>query len=246
MGKRTLFFVVVLLFTSYSNAAEVRIAVATNFLATMKELKSLYEASTNAQLSVSAASSGKIYAQIINGAPFDLFLSADQRYVDKLIEQGKAVKESRYLYARGVLVLWSRDTKRVDRNSLFGRDITRLSIANPRLAPYGLAALQTLDALGLSQALKAKIVTGESVGQAFQFVATGNAEYGFVARSQVLNPKNVFNRSHYWLVPTDLYSPILQEAVLLTRARNEEKAMAFMHFLKSDAAKSIIFKYGYM
>lgn len=226
-------------------ATKINVAVAANFLVTMEELATQYEAESGIMLNISSASSGKIYAQIMNGAPYDVFLSADQIYTQKLIENNKALRKSRFVYARGTLVLWSRSKKLIDQNTLLRDNFKYLSIANPKLAPYGAAAEEVMSALGVKDALKRKIVKGESVGQAFQFVATGNAEYGFVAASQVLNTRNTMNRSDYWLVPSDLYTPILQEAVMLSRSSGDVAARDFMSFLQSSVAKAIIGKYGY-
>lgn len=226
-------------------AGEVRVATATNFLSTLKNISPLFEEQTGHQLRISSASSGKLYAQIINGAPFDVFLSADRYFPERLVEADKAINESRFIYATGVLILWSSASSHIDEKSLLTADVHRIAIANPKTAPYGLAAKQTMDKMGISRAIKHKIVTGESVGQAFQFTATGNAQLGFVSASQVYSPINQFNREYYWQVPFDYYDPIDQEAALLKRGKNNPAAIAFMEFMKSDAARRMITQSGY-
>ncbi len=234
-----------LAFAPILNAAEVRVAVAANFLATLKALVPLYEQQSGDRLLVSAGSSGKLYAQIINGAPYDVLLSADQHYPEKLIQQGKALAEPRFVYATGVLVLWSADETPLDETRLTEAEVKRIALANPATAPYGATAKQALDKMGLWQALEKKIVRGESVGQAFQFVASGNAQLGFIALSQVLNPRNRFNRRYYWTVPADFHAPLVQEAVLLEYGKKNAAARRFLEFLNSPAARDVISEYGY-
>ncbi len=228
------------------HAGEVRVAVAANFLATLKALAPEYEAQSGHKLIISGASSGKLYAHILNGAPYDVLLSADKFYPEKLVEVDKAVSNSRFTYAVGRLVLWSRDKQPIDRTRLSDPDIKRIAIANIRTAPYGTAAQHVLQKIGLWSTLKGKLVRGESIGQTFQFVATGNAQLGFVALSQVLNPKNHFNQTFYWLVPQDHYPLLEQEAVLLTYGKNNPNARNFLEFLKSDVVRDAIRQYGYL
>jgi len=235
-----------LLINTFSAAAEVRVAVAANFLATLKVLAPLYEQQSGDSLIISAGSSGKLYAQIVNGAPYDVLLSADRSYPQRLMDVGKAVGQSRFVYATGQLALWSRDKNRLSENSLRSDKVKRIALANPKTAPYGFAAQQTLQRLGLLKKLQAKLVMGESVGQAFQFTATGNAQLGFIALSQVLNPKNRFNKTDYWLVPADFYLPLQQQAVLLQRGEQSAAAKRFLTFMKSDDARHIIRQYGYL
>lgn len=232
-------------FAPVLNAGEVRVAVAANFLATLKALAPLYEQQSGDRLIISAGSSGKLFAQIVNDAPYHVFLSADQQFPEKLIQQGKGLAEPRFVYATGVLVLWSAEETTLDETRLTSSEVRRIALANFATAPYGAAAKQALDKMRLWRALEKKIVRGESVGQAFQFVASGNAQLGFIALSQVLNPNNKFNRQYYWQVPTDLYTPLVQEAVLLEYGKNNVAARRFLDFLNSPAARKVISEYGY-
>ncbi len=227
-------------------AGEVRVAVAANFLATLKALSPVYKKQSGDRLIISAASTGKLYAQIVNGAPFDVLLSADRHYPEKLVQANKAMAKSRFVFASGRLVLWGRQARAFDQHSINAADVKRVAIASPRAAPYGKAAQQTLQALGQWQRLKSKLVYGESIGQAFQFVASGNAQLGFVALSQVLNPRNPFKQPDYWLVPQAYYSPLEQEAVLLHYGKDNAAARRFLTFLESDAAREVIKQYGYL
>ncbi len=229
-----------------AQAGEVRVAVAANFLATLKALAPEYEKLSGYRLIISGASSGKLYAQIVNGAPYDVLLSADTLYPEKLVKLGKAESHSRFIYVTGRLVLWSSDKNPINEARLSDPDIKRIAIANTRTAPYGSAAKHVLQKIGLWSALKGKLVRGESVGQTFQFVASGNAQLGFVALSQVLSPKNRFNQKFYWLVPQDLYPLLEQEAVLLKYGKNNSSAKHFLEFLKSEAAHGVMKQYGYI
>jgi len=237
-------FALLLLFP-IAQAEQVRLAVAANFLATAKALAPRFEKQYGHHLSISGASTAKLYAQIVNGAPYDVLLAADQKHPLKLEQAGKVVAGTRFVYATGRIVLWSSEAKPLDANSLDNKTTSRLAIANPRTAPYGRAAQQTLQAMGLWQVLRPKLVQGESVAQAFQFVATGNAQLGIVALSQVLNPANRYNQKYYWLVPEIYYAPLLQEAVLLEHGRDNAAAKQFLQFLRSEAAVNIMRSYGY-
>ncbi len=243
--KLFLFLVLVALFSGL-HAGEVRVAVAANFLVTLKAIATEYENLSGNQLIISGSSSGKLYAQIVNGAPYDVLLSADQYYPEKLIESGKAIPSSRFTYATGRLVLWSGEKQPIDASRLDDPDIKRIAIANMRTAPYGRAAQHVLQNMGLWSMLKNRLVRGENIGQTFQFVATGNAQLGFVALSQVLNPKNYFNQEFYWLVPQDDYPALEQEAVLLKHGKNNMDAKHFLAFLKSDRARDVMQQYGYL
>ncbi len=243
--KALLFILISLLLLPSAQAEQVRLAVAANFLATVKALAPLFEEQTGSELIISGASTGKLYAQIINGAPYDVLLSADQKHPQQLEQAGKVVEGSRFIYAAGKIVLWSSEAKPLDKDSIAGGGFAKLAIANPRTAPYGQAAQQALQNMGLWQAAKPKLVQGESIGQAFQFVATGNAQLGLVALSQVLNPANLYNRQHYWLVPENLHEPLAQEAALLAYGRDNAAAKQFLQFLRSDEAVNIMRAYGY-
>ena len=225
---------------------KLRVAVASNFLATLSELKTVFEKNHEVKILLSGASSAKLYAQIENGAPYDIFFSADTMFPEKLIKNGKADSESRFNYAIGSLVLWSSNSQVDVKEKLESHQkVKRIAIANPKVAPYGEAAKQTMEKLGVWKSYKRKTVYGESVGQAFQFVATGNAQLGFVALSQVLSPMNQINRKRYWLVPSSYHTPLDQEVVILKRTKNSIAAKQFLSFIKSDDAKSIMDKYGY-
>lgn len=230
-----------------ARAAEALVAVATNFAEVMAALVPRFEADTDHRIRVSSGSTGKLYAQIRNGAPFDIFLAADRRRPELLESAGAAVAGSRFTYAIGRLVLWSADANRIgaDGAAVLRRgDFRHLAIANPKLAPYGLAAQQALSALGLWDPLKDRIVQGENIGQVFSLVATGNAEIGFVALSAVLSPRHKVTGS-YWNVPVNLYEPIRQDAVLLSHGAENAAARAFLGYMKSAAARSVIARYGY-
>lgn len=223
-------------------AAEARVAVAANFAAPAKALAVRFEAETGHRVVVSVGSTGKFASQIAAGAPFDVFLAADDATPRRLVAQGLAVAGTQATYAVGRLVLWSRDPARVDADGrvLGRRDWQRLAIANPRLAPYGAAAMQVLSARGLADAVAPRLVTGDSVAQAWQFVATGNAEIGFVALAQVRE-----GEGSAWRVPASLHDPIRQDAVLLARGRDKPAALAWLRFLRGAEARAMIAGFGY-
>lgn len=227
-------------------AADVQVAVAANFSAPMKIIAAEFEKDTGHKAVLSFGATGKFYAQIRNGAPFEVFLAADEDTPAKLEREGAAVRGSRFTYATGRLALWSARPGVVDaqgevlKNGGFGK----LAIAAPKLAPYGAAALETMTRLGVLAALQPRLVTGESIGQAFSFVATGNADLGFVALSQVLESGKLASGSA-WIVPETLHSPIRQDAVLLTRGKDSPAARQLMVFLQSDKARAVIRAHGY-
>lgn len=220
--------------------ADVRVAVASNFVAPMSELAQRFEQQSGVRVLISPGSSGKLYAQINNGAPFDVFFSADQQKPALLIKSGKAVASSVFTYARGKLVLWSADKNYLNETPdvLGTARFERLALANPRLAPYGVAASEVLAQLSLTEATQARWVTGENIAQTFQFVSTGNAELGFVALSQIKNAGG-----STWHIPVSLYSPINQDAVLLNK--HSKDALGFMEFIKSPKTAELIASYGY-
>ena len=209
----------------------------------MQEVAPEFEAATGARLRVATASTGKLYAQIVNGAPFDVLLAADRERPQLLEESGAAVRGSRFTYAEGQLVLWSRQVDDC-RGTLDGMESGKLAIANPATAPYGLAAQQFLEREGLWIALGPRLVKGESVIQALQFAATGNATLGFVAESLLLSDAVPEPRCT-WEVPATNHEPIEQQAVLLRRAANNADAAAFLAFLQSPEAREIISRHGY-
>ena len=236
------------LFVNQSLASEIRIAVASNFYSTMKEiivqfeLENLQTSKVN-KIVLIPGSSGKHFAQIINGAPFDLFFSADKLRPVLLEEQGMIRDQSRFTYALGKLVLWSPRDGFIDSDGLvlFDADFRFLAIANPQIAPYGIASKETLVSMNLWQDMNKKIVKGENIAQTFQFVRSENAELGFVSYSQILDP--MFNLGgSFWLVSQSLYNPIEQQAVLL---RDSSLGKEFMKFMQSDKALNIINKNGY-
>ncbi len=235
-----------LLAAQVANAGEVNAAVAANFTAPMQQIVAEFQKETGHTVKLSFGSSGKFYSQIKEGAPFDVFLAADVKNPKLLEDEGAAVAGSRFVYALGKLVLWSAQPGYVDDKGAVLRKGTynKLAYADPKLAPYGLAAKETLDELGLWNVVQPKLVTGESIAQTWQFAATGNAELAFVALSQITRDGKVAEGS-YWLVPAHLYNPIRQGAVLLTKARDNEAAKALLAYLKGDKAKAIITTFGY-
>lgn len=223
------------------------IAVAANFAEVMERLESDFESQSPHAITVASGSTGKLYAQIEAGAPFDVLLAADQARPILLEQSGLAVPGTRFTYASGRLALWSADPGRVgvDGAALL-RDggFRRLALANPALAPYGAAAVEALRALGAYDALRSRFVLGENVGQAHAMVATGNAEIGLVALSLVLSPRNQGAGSH-WEVPAALYTPIHQEAILLTRAEDNSAARDLLAYLRRPGVREVIRGFGY-
>ena len=227
-------------------AAQVNAAVASNFSAPMMQIAALFRQQTGDTVKLSFGSTGKFYAQIRGGAPFDVFIAADTATPQRMEQEGLAVNGSRFVYALGKLVLWSAQPGYVDDKGAVLRkgNYSKLAIADPKLAPYGMAAQQTLEQLGLWDAMQGKLVTGENITQTWQFAATGNVELAFVALSQVMRDSKV-SAGSWWLVPMDMYHPIKQAAVLLAGAKDKAAAQAFLDFLKSDQAAAVIRRYGY-
>jgi molybdate transport system substrate-binding protein len=236
----------VVLFASPARASDVQVAVAANFAQPMKRIAEAFGRDTGHRVVVVTGATGTFFAQIEQGAPFDVFLAADQATPERLVVDGFAVGESRFTYGLGVLVLWSARAGYVDAGGavLSKGDFRHLAIANPKLAPYGVAAINTLESLGLLDGLRPKLVQGQSIAQAVLFVASGNAELGFVALSQVAAPDAPLAGS-YWVVPADLYPPITQDAVLLKRGTSNPAANALCQYLKGTRARDIIRSYGY-
>jgi len=224
-------------------AGETKVAVAANFTEAAKAIAARFKARTGHDASLSFGSSGQFFTQIANGAPYEVFLSADVERPQKAEAEGLAVPGSRFTYATGRLVLYSKTPGLVDGKGavLKTGKFEKLAIADPKAAPYGQAAVETLNKLRLYDALKPKIVTGSSITQAFQYVQTGAAEVGFVALSQVVDEKG----GSRWVVPAANHTPIDQQAVLLKTGQNSEAAKAFLTFLKGGEAKAIIKRYGY-
>ncbi|MBI3735590.1 molybdate ABC transporter substrate-binding protein [Candidatus Sumerlaeota bacterium] len=225
-------------------AGEVQVAVASNFSGTLEKLGRKFESSKRHKLIVSSGASGKLYTQIKHGAPFEVFLSADADRPRMLEAQGFAVKGSRFTYGIGKLVLWGAKTVSKPEDKLKSGDFKHLAIADPKTAPYGEAARETLTHLGLDSKTLGNLVTGESLAQTFQFVDSGAAELGFVALSQLRESGKIKTGSH-WIVPDDLHQPIEQQAVLLISGEPNPTAHEFLEFLKSDEARKIIEDAGY-
>lgn len=244
--KSVLVAVVCILFAVPAMAAEVNVAVAANFTAPMKQIAAEFEKDTGHTAVLAFGSSGKFFAQIKNGAPFQLFLSADDEKPAQLVKDGLTVADSRFTYAIGTLVLWSAKPGFVDPKGevLSKGTFAKIAIANPKLAPYGSAAVEVLTKLGLLTALQPKFVQGENISQTYQFVSTANAELGFVALSQVMKNGKITTGSA-WIVPGKQHSPIRQDAVLLATGKDNAAAKALMSYLKTEKAKTIIRSYGY-
>lgn len=227
---------------SLAHAASATVAVAANFTAAAKEIGERFQASSGHSLLFSFGATGQLFTQISQGAPFDVFLAADQKRPQLAEQAGLAVPKSRFTYAYGKLVLFSMDSSLVkDASSLRHSHFTKLALANPRTAPYGSAAIAVLHALGEYQSLEKQIVQGNNIAQTYQFVVSRNAELGFVAQSQVINS----NQGSRWIVPQSLYPRIAQDAVLLKTAAHNAAAIAFMQFLQGPEARAIIERFGY-
>ena len=240
------FFACLLAAATAARAAEVQVAVAANFVGPLQRIGETFTAASGHVLKVSSGATGKFYTQVVSGAPFDVLIAADDETPRKLIAEGHAVAGTNFTYAIGRLVLWSAQPGFVDaQGAVLGSSAFRhLAIANPKVAPYGAAALQVLRSRGLADALSLRLVTGESIAQAYQFAATGNAELAFVALSQVALPGKGAVGS-YWLVPQSLYGEIKQDAVLLKTGEKNPAAVALLAYLKSEPAQQLIRGFGY-
>ena len=228
------------------NAADVQVAVAANFAEPIKAVAAVLEKTTGHKVVVTLGSTGKLYAQIKNGAPFDVLLAANTEAPMQLEKDGLIQPGSRFTYASGKLVLWSADALKVDAKGevLKSSGFRKIAYAAPKVAPYGRAAVQAMHNMGLSAALAPKLVQGESIGQTFNFIHTGNAELGFVALSQVLEQGKLKSGS-MWVVPQAMYEPIRQDAVVLVRGAANPAAQALVMLLKSPDIKDLIRSYGY-
>lgn len=229
-----------------AHATDVSVAVAANFAAPMQAIAVAFAQDTGHRAVLAFGSTGKFYAQIHNGAPFQVLLAADDDVPARLEKEGLAVAGTRFTYAMGHLVLWSKQPALVDAagDVLRHGSFAHLAMADPKLAPYGAAALQTLQQLGVLPSLQPRLVQGESIAQAYQFVATGNAPLGFVALSQVMREGKLVEGSS-WVVPANLHAPLRQDAVLLGGAKDNAAALALMAYLKSDKARALMRGYGY-
>lgn len=248
MLKRPLRFLALLgaLLAGLCQAGEVRVAVAANFAAPMQKIAATFARDTGHTAVLAVGSTGKFYAQIVHGAPFHLLLAADSETPARLEKEGLAVAGSRFTYATGRLVLWSRNRTLVDGagDVLRSAKFERLALADPKLAPYGAAAQDTLQAMVLLPALQPRLVLGESIGQVYQFVASGNAALGFVALSQVWADGQLSEGS-VWIVPAQLHAPLRQDAVLLNAGQGNAAAMALVTYLQSASARAVMRGYGY-
>lgn len=237
-----------LLFAAFTaaRADTVSVAVAANFTTPMQKIAAAFQADTGHKAELSFGATGKFYAQITHGAPFQVLLSADDTTPARLEREGKAVAHSRFTYAIGTLVLWSAQANTVDGqgNILKSGDFKHLAIANPKLAPYGAAAVQVMDKLGVAAALQPRLVQGENIAQTFQFVSSGNAQLGFVALSQVMVDGKLQSGSA-WQVPAHLHDPIRQDAVLLNPGKDSAAAAALLTYLRGSKARAIIQSHGY-
>jgi molybdate transport system substrate-binding protein len=231
-----------LVFASEAHAGDTNVAVAANFTQPAKEIAQLFQPSSGHKAILSFGATGQFYTQITEGAPFQVFLSADQSTPKKLADNGLAVADSLFTYAIGKLVLFSTNPGLVTgEQTLRDAKFNKIAIADPATAPYGAAAVETMKALGLYDTLARKIVQGANIAQTFQFVDTGNAELGFVALSEVVARPG----GSRWIVPTNLYSPIRQDAALLRNGADNEAAKAFLVFMKGAEATKVIEKFGY-
>ena len=239
-------FVLALFVSVATHAAEVKVAVAANFAQTLKEISTVFEQDTGHKLAITQGSTGKLYAQISQGAPFEVLLSADDETPEKLITEGKAITGTRFTYAIGRLALWSPKPDLVDEGGqvLKTNKFRFLAIANARVAPYGRAAVQVMQKLGVLASIEPRVVQGESITQTFQFVSTGNAQLGFVALSQITENGKLKSGSA-WIVPENMHEQLRQDAVLLNPGKDSAAASALLNFLKSDKAKKIIASHGY-
>lgn len=229
-----------------ANAGEVHVAVAANFILPMQKIAAAFETQTIHRVKMAIGSTGGVYSQIRNGAPFDIFMAADDETPARLQAEGLAVAGSRFTYARGRIVLWSANPSLVDGAGkvLMDGSFDKIAIANPKLAPYGRAAIEVMEHNGLYAKYLPKIVQGENIGQAFQFVATGAAPVGFVALSQVMLDGKV-TRGSAWIVPASMHAPMRQDAVVLKHGAANAAAGELADFIRSAKARDIIRAYGY-
>jgi molybdate transport system substrate-binding protein len=240
------FVLSLLLLPAAAAAADVQVAVASNMAAPMQKLAAEFARISGNQARVALGSTGRFYAQVRSGAPFEVLLAADDETPARLEQEGLAVAGTRFTYAIGRLALWSADPALVDRQGDVLRQAPRakLAIADPKLAPYGAAALEALDRLGVRAGWEPHIVQGENIGQTFQFASSGAAALGFVALAQVMTDGEI-TKGSAWVVPAPLHAPLLQDAVLLKKGQPNPAASAFLAYLKTDAARAILRGYGY-
>lgn len=244
--KRLSALFISLLAAANLQAGEVQVAVAANFTGPMQQIATEFEKDSGHKAVLSFGATGKFYAQIVNGAPFEVFLSADDSTPAKLEKEGHAVPGSRFTYAVGKLVLWSAKPDFVDAKGdvLKSGNFNKLSIANPKTAPYGAAAIETLKKLQLLETVQPKLVQGENISQTLQFVSTGNADLGFVALSQVFKDGKIISGAA-WIVPGEFHDAIYQDAAILAKGKENPVTGALLAYLKGDKAKAIIKSFGY-
>jgi len=229
-----------------AQAGDVTVAVAANFTAPMQKIAQAFEQDTGHKAQLAFGATGKFYAQIKNGAPFAVLLAADDETPARLEKEGLAVAGTRFTYATGRLALWSKQPSLVDDKGevLRSQRFSKLAMADPKLAPYGAAALEVIKALGVQASVTPKLVQGESIGQTYHFVSTENAQLGFVALSQI-SMEGRITQGSAWVVPPSMHSPLKQDAVLLNPGKGHAAATALLKYLQSDTAKTIIQSYGY-
>lgn len=246
MARRRLLGITLVMLSTSAAAGDVTVAVAANFAGPLAKIGEAFTAASGHTLKLSSGATGKFYTQIVAGAPFEVLIAADDETPKRLVAEGQAVAGTNFTYAIGQLVLWSATPGLVDEQGavLASPRVTHIAVANPKVAPYGAAALEVLKARGLAETLAGKLVTAESIAQAYQFVATGNAEIGFVALSQVAVPGQPAKGS-MWRVPASLYGEIRQDAVLLKAGEKNPAAAALLAYLKSAPARAVIEAYGY-
>lgn len=244
---RTIWITATLVMSGALHAAELTVAVAANFAPVMPPLTRAFEKASGHRIKAATGATGQFYAQIVNGAPYAVLLAADAQTPAKLEESGHAVPHTRFTYAVGRLVLWSRTTDRVDPKGAILKTgaFTHIAVANPKLAPYGAAAEQVMLALGVHEALQQKRVEGANITQTFQFVMSGAAQLGFVALSQIIDENGAISGGSAWVVPEHLHAPIRQEAVLLKAGEQQPAARSFLDFLRTPEAQRIIQQHGY-
>jgi len=252
--RRLLWLVIILsaaVVLATAKAEEVTVAVATNFTAPMQKIAQAFEQDTGHKVLLAFGATGKFYAQIKNGAPFAVLLSADDETPARLEKEGVAIAGTRFTYAVGRLALWSKNPSLVDdkgqvllSNNTDKNNFKKLAIADPKLAPYGAAAIEVIERMGVIEKVRSKLVQGDSIGQAFQFVMTENAELGFVALSQISIDGRITQGSA-WVIPQNLYTPLKQDAVLLPFGKHNSAALALMKYMRTERAQTIIRSYGY-
>ncbi len=234
-------FFILLLYSNQLFADNLRIAVASNFYATLNLIKTQFEKKYSVKIDLIKGSTGKLFAQIKHGAPYDIFLAADIKRPELLEKHGLAVNNSRYTYAIGQLAFWSKNKPAYNiSTTLKSNNYQNIAIANPKTAPYGQATIEALTQLGLYKKIKTKLVYGENIAQTFQFVESGSADYGFISLAQIKNKK-----SSYLIVPKSLYTPIRQQLVLLKSSTNKSLAQKFINFMQQDSIRKLIINQGY-